>query len=545
MPIRPLCALSTVVLVLGATAAGGRAQDVPAPPPDPRLEAFKTEAIADVEREAKLGQEIVDSLFSFGELGFQEVESSGYLKEILRRAGFVVQDRIAGIPTAWMATWGRGKPVIALGSDIDAIPQGSQKPGVAFHDPMIAGAPGHGEGHNSGQAVNILAALAVKRIMTRENLSGTIKVWPGVAEELLATKAYFVREGFFKDVDVCLFTHVGNNLHTAWGAAQNENGLVSVEFTFRGESAHSAGRPWLGRSALDAVELMNVGWNFRREHLRVQQRSHYVVTSGGDQPNVVPPVASVWYYLRETSYDGIQEMFETAKKIAEGATLMTGTRLERIRILGSAWPGYFNKPVALAATANAEKVGLPKWTDDDQALARAVQAEVGLKETKGLAVELRKVEGHVKDEDRRGGGSDDIGDISWNVPTIVLRFPSNIPELPGHNWSNAITMATPIAHKGVLAGAKVLSMTMLDLLLRPELVKEAWAFFNDVQTRDTKYQPLIRPEDRPAVEMNAAIMEKYRSEMRKRYYDPSRYTTYLEQLGIKYPTLRPRETAKP
>ena len=544
MQMRPLRGLSTIVLVLGATAAGGRAQDVP-PPPDPRLEAFKTEAMAEVEREAKLGQEIVDSLFSFGELGFQEVESSRYLKEILRRAGFVVQDGIAGIPTAWMATWGRGKPVIALGSDIDAIPQASQKPGVAYHDPMIAGAPGHGEGHNSGQAVNILAALAVKRIMTRENLSGTIKVWPGVAEELLATKAYFVREGFFKDVDVCLFTHVGDNLHTSWGAALNNNGLVSVEFTFRGESAHSAGRPWLGRSALDAVELMNVGWNFRREHLRVQQRSHYVVTSGGDQPNVVPPMASVWYYLRETSYERIQEMLETARKVAEGATLMTGTRLESIRILGSAWPGYFNKPVALAATANAEKVGLPKWTDDDQSLARAVQAEVGLKETKGLAVELKKVEGHVKDEDRRGGGSDDIGDIAWNVPTIVLRFPSNIPELPGHNWSNAISMATPIAHKGVLAGAKVQSMTMLDLLLRPELVREAWAFFHDVQTRDTKYRPLIRPEDRPAVEMNAAAMEKYRSEMRKQYYDPSRYKTYLEQLGIKYPTLRPREFAKP
>jgi aminobenzoyl-glutamate utilization protein B len=537
--------LSIAILIGAMTAAAGQAKETKSPLHPKRLEAWKAEAITEVERSEKLGQEIVDSVFSFGELGFQETETSRYLKEILVRNGFAIEDDIAGIPTAWMATWGSGKPVIALGSDIDGIPQASQKPGVAYHAPLIEGAPGHGEGHNSGQAVNILAAIAVKRIMTREKLPGTLKLWPGVAEELLGTKAYFVRAGYFKDVDACLFTHVGDNLGTTWGASAINNGLVSVEFTFRGQSAHSAGRPWMGRSALDAVELMNAGWNYRREHLRTQQRSHYVITSGGDQPNVVPPVASVWYYLRETTYDRIQEMFETAKRRAEGATLMTGAKVESIKILGSAWPGYFNKPIALAATANAEKVGLPKWSEEDQALAKAVQTEVGAREVKGLAVELKKLEEHVKDEDRRGGGSDDIGDISWNVPTIVLRYPSNIPELPGHNWSNGITMATPIAHKGVVAGGKVLAMTVLDLLLRPELVKEAWAFFDEVQSKEGKYQPLVRLEDEPAIHLNQAVMEKYRPEMRKYYYDPSRYPTYLEQLGIKYPTLRTTETSKP
>jgi aminobenzoyl-glutamate utilization protein B len=510
-----------------------------------RLDAWKTEATAEVERNAKLAQEIVDTVFSFGELGFQETETSRYLKEILVKNGFAVEDGIAGIPTAWMATWGSGKPVIALGSDIDGIPQASQKPGVAYHAPLIEGAPGHGEGHNSGQAVNILAAIAVKRIMTREKLPGTLKLWPGVAEELVGTKAYYVRAGYFKDVDACLFTHVGDNLSTTWGASAINNGLISVEFTFRGQSAHSAGRPWMGRSALDAVELMNAGWNYKREHLRTQQRSHYVITSGGDQPNVVPPVASVWYYFRETTYDRIQELFETAKKIAEGASLMTGTKVESIRILGSAWPGYFNKPIAEAATANAQKVGLPQWSSEDQALAKAVQTEVGVKEAKGLAVELEKLKEHVKEEDRRGGGSDDIGDISWNVPTIVLRYPSNIPELPGHNWANGITMATPIAHKGVVAGGKALAMTLLDLLARPDLVKEAWTFFKDVQSKEGKYQPLVRPEDTPAIELNRAVMEKYRPEMRKYYYDPARYPTYLEQLGIKYPTIRTPETPQP
>ena len=174
-----------------------------------------------------------------------------------------------------MATWGSGKPVIALGSDIDGIPQASQKPGVAYHDPLIEGAPGHGEGHNSGQAVNITAAIAVKKIMEREKLPGTIRIWPGTAEELVGTKAYFVRAGLFKDVDVALFSHVGNDLGVSWGDRAG-TGLVSVEYTFRGETAHAAGAPWRGRSALDAVELMNIGWNYRREHLPLEQRSHYV-----------------------------------------------------------------------------------------------------------------------------------------------------------------------------------------------------------------------------------------------------------------------------
>src|SRR5262245_52553092 len=548
MRVSQLALIGFIAAITVSLTAASQQPPAPAPSPapaNPRLDQMKRDVGLEVDGMQENIQKMNDTVFSFAEPGFQEFETSKYLVGILRQNGFTVQEGVAGIPTAFTARWGSGKPVIALGSDIDDIPQASQKPGVAWHEPIVEGAPGHGEGHNSGQAVNILAAIAVKKIMTREKLPGTIRLWPGVAEELLATKAYYVRAGYFKDVDACLFTHVGDNLATAWGASAINNGLVSVEFTFRGQSAHSAGRPWMGRSALDAVELMNVGWNYKREHLRTQQRSHYVITRGGDQPNVVPPVASVWYYFRETTYDRIQELFETARKIAEGAALMTGTKVESTRILGSAWPGYFNKPIAEAATANAQKVGLPKWTEEDQALAKAVQAEVGVKEVKGLAVELEKLKEHVKDEDRRGGGSDDIGDISWNVPTIVLRYPSNIPELPGHNWANGITMATPIAHKGVVAGGKVMAMTVLDLVARPELLKEAWTFFNDVQSKEGKYQPLVRPEDTPAIELNRAVMEKFRPEMRKYYYDPAKYPTYLDQLGIKYPTLRTPETPKP
>jgi len=484
---------------------------------------------------SKQAQVMVDMVFSFAELGFQEVETSKYLTGVLEKEGFKIERGIAGIPTAWIATYGSGKPVIALGSDVDCIPQASQKPGVAYHDPLIDGAPGHGEGHNSGVPLQILAAIAVKRQMERNKLPGTIKIWPGVAEELVAGKAYFVREGVFKNVDVVLFTHVGNNLGTSWGQA-SATGLVSVEYLFKGESAHAAGAPWQGRSALDAVELMDVGWNFRREHLRTQQRSHYVITNGGDQPNVVPQSASVWYYFRELDYEHIKRMREIGDQMAQGAAMMTDTTVTS-RVLGSAWPQHFNRPVAEAAYANIKEVGLPQWSEDDQKLAKALQKELKSRE-QGLATQLEELTGPVPDEQRNRGGSDDIGDVSWSVPTITIRYPSNMPGLPGHNWANAVTMATPIAHKGVIAGAKVVGMTVIDLLTKPELVEQAWKYYREVQTKDTKYQPLIAPTDKPATYLNKRTMDTYREQMRKFYYDPSKYDTYLEQLGIKYPTTR-------
>jgi aminobenzoyl-glutamate utilization protein B len=516
-----------VLATLIASAAGAQ---------QARLTALKQEAVRDVEARAQLTQQMVDQIFSFGELGFQETETSRYLVDLLRRNGFTVREAIAGMPTAWLATWGSGKPVISIGSDIDGIPQASQKPGVACRAPLVEGAPGHGEGHNSGLAVNITAALAVKRLMERERLPGTIQIWPGVAEELVGAKAYFVREGLFRDVDLAIFSHVDNNLATSWGDIAG-NGLVSVLYSFQGRSAHSAGAPWRGRSALDAVELMNIGWNYRREHLRLQHRSHYVIPDGGDQPNVVPPSASVWYYLRELDYPHIQELFAVADSIARGAALMTGTMLAPVRILGSAWPGHFNRVIAEAMYENIKQVGLPTWSEGDQRLARALQRELSVSDS-GLATRLDTLRPALRPDERRGGGSDDIGDVSWNLPTATLRFPSNIPGLPGHNWANAISMATPIAHKGATAGAKVMAMTVLDFLVRPELVTQAWDYFRNVQTKDIHYQPLIRPQDRPAIELNQDIMARFRPAMRRYYYDPSKYRTYLEQLGIAYPTVR-------
>ena len=522
-------------------AATKKGDTAPAVKVDPRLEALKKQAVADVESMRDFTQQMVDQVFSFGELGFQEFETQKYLTGILEKEGFNIERGIAGIPTAWTARWGSGKPVIALGSDVDCIPQASQKPGVAYRDQIVDGAPGHGEGHNSGVPLNITAALAVKRIMEREKIPGTIMLWPGIAEEQLGTKAYYVREGLFKDTDIVLYNHVGSNLGTGWGDSGG-NGLISVEYTFEGETAHSAGAPWRGRSAMDAVELMNVAWNFRREHLRIQQRSHYVVTNGGDQPNVVPRNASVWYYFRETSYPEIKRMWETADKIANGATMMTDTTVTS-KVLGSAWPSHMNKTLAETMYANIKTVGLPQWSEADVALAKATQRELKVPEL-GLATEIRELRGREKmdDDEKRGGGSDDIGDISWNVPTVTLSFPANFQAGPGHNWANAIAMATPIAHKGVTAGAKVQAMTVLDIVMRPEITTQAWDYFRNVQTKDVKYTPLIRPQDKPAIHLNKKIMDQYREQMKKYYFDPTKYKTYLDQLGIKYPTVRSATT---
>lgn len=519
-------------------------------PPSP-IDKLKTEAVAAVESRAIQAQQINDMLFSFSELGFQEQETFTYLTTLLEKEGFTIQKNISGMPTAWIATWGSGKPVIAIGSDVDCIPKASQKPGVAYKDPIVEGAPGHGEGHNSGQALNIVAALAVKQLMERDKISGTLMLWPGVAEELVGAKAFYIRDGYFKDVDACIFTHVGSNLGVSYGDAGN-NGLVSVKFNFEGSAAHAAGAPWRGKSALDAVELMNIGWNFRREHLELTQRSHYVISDGGDQPNVVPSKAAAWYYFRERSYLKIKKLFETGIKIAEGAALMTDTKFT-YEILGSAWPGHFNKPIAEAMYDNIRKVGLPTWSADDQMLAKATQKELQALKEEGLAMKLDSIglpAGTAPTMMMGGqtyvpltGGSDDIADISWSLPTIVLRYPSNIPDLPGHHWSNAISMATPIAHKGVVAGAKAEAMTILDLLLKPEIIKNAWAYYKDEQTKDQKYTPLISPKEFPAVYLNQKIMADFKPKLSPFYYDPSKYKTYLEQLGIKYPTLRDDQRA--
>jgi aminobenzoyl-glutamate utilization protein B len=233
--------------------------------------------------------------------------------------------------------------------------------------------------------------------------------------------------------------------------------------------------------------------------------------------------------------------------MAKGAALMTGATFTS-RLLGSAWPGHFNRPIAEAVYENIRTVGLPQWSEADQTLAKALQHELRVPE-KGLASKIQELrppqpqnedagDGEGQNIGPRGGGSDDIGDVSWNVPTVTLRYPSNIPGGPGHSWANGVSMATPIAHKGVIAGAKVQALTIVDLLLQPELVTRAWDYFTNIQTKEVKYKSFLKPEDQPAIWLNRKAMEEYRPHMREFYYDSTKYDTYLDQLGIRYPTVR-------
>jgi aminobenzoyl-glutamate utilization protein B len=292
--------------------------------------------------------------------------------------------------------------------------------------------------------------------------------------------------------------------------------------------------PWLGRSALDAVELMNIGWNFRREHLNPTQRSHYVIVDGGDQPNVVPPVASVWYFVREVEAEDIRQNAATLQRIAEGAAMMTDTTLQR-RIVGAAWPRHFNRPLAAAMQKNIEAVGAPRWSNDDQVFARALQQLLEVQPI-GLATDVPPLVAPSREP--VSGGSDDIGDVSWAVPTGMLFYPSNVPGMTAHHWSSAMAMATPIAHQGATAGAKVVAMTLLDLFLDADLRTNATRYFHEEQLAGTRYEPFIGAADTPPIEKNVEIMAQFKDRLRELHYDASRYETYLEQLGVDYPQLQ-------
>ncbi len=287
---------------------------------------------------------------------------------------------------------------------------------------------------------------------------------------------------------------------------------------------------------------MDVGWSFKRQFLRPVQRSHNVIVNGGDQPNVVPSNASNWYYFREADAAHVRELWDMGENMAKGATIMSGTTYSST-VLGSAWPGWFNKPIAEAEYANIQQVGLPTWSADDQTLAKGIQHELKVPEV-GLDTKLAQMRGGGSEATFSGGPSDDIGDVSWNVPTIVLAYPSNIPNLPGHNWANGIAMATPIAWKGVIAGAKAQAMTILDLLTKPEILTSAWDYFNNVQTKDQKYVPFIRPTDHPHLELNTAIMDKYNPELEKYYYDSTKYADLHGAAGYQVPHHPPRNPGR-
>jgi aminobenzoyl-glutamate utilization protein B len=472
------------------------------------IDAAKQFVFDFLDRNAEALARLGDSIFYFGELGMQEHESAGLMTGILGDAGFRVEKGISGFPTGFLATYGSGSPVIAIHTEYDANPNNSQETGVAEQRETAAGAPGHCEGHNVNGAVMIAAALATKRAMETFKLKGTVKVFGAPAEEQLLSRPYFVRDGYFDDVDIAFHDHISHEFGSSYGLMQSA--MVSAIFTFHGETAHSAMAPWKGRDALDAVVLMDMGMAQYREHMEPTMTAHRVITNGGAQPNVIPSRAAVWWYFRDPTAEGARRLFEQGKKIAQGAALMTNCTLD-VDVQSAVWPVRGNQTMAEVIQRNAELIGMPQWSDSEVALARALQQKAGVK-VEGLRAEITAMRGPTK----QIAASNDCGDVSWVVPMARVWFPGNVPNVGFHHWAAGVTLAMSIAHKGAVAGAKALAASVLDFFMDQALLEKAKATFGE-EIKGVRYTPLLPAEQKPPVELNHALMERFRPAMRKRY----------------------------
>ena len=472
-----------------------------------QLDERKKLAFEAIERNAEPIALVGDSLYYFAELGMQEFESAKFLKATLEGIGFRVETGGAGFPTAVWAQWGTGRPQIVIVTEIDALPEGSQTPGSVERKPLVKDAPGHMEGHNTHGAVAVGAAYALKQVMQRYKLPGTIAVSFGPAEEQLVSRPFLVRAGQFKDADAAILLHIGPTFATGFGLANYA--AISAKFTFRGKTAHAATNPWDGRDAVDAVELMDIGFDKLREHLRPSQRAHRTITIGGIQPNIVPDLGQIWWFVRDASAPWAKENFDKLVDIGRGAALMTGTSME-MEVVASAWPQLGNRVLAEAIQKNIDMVGMPRWTEDEERFAKAFQVALGLKAV-GLSSAPAKL-----GERPQSFASNDSGDVTWVVPSGILNFPASVPGVAYHNWQAAVTPVSSIAHKGEVAGAKALAASVLDLLTSTELLAKAKEQFRQ-DVRETPYKSFLPAEARPPLDLNRKTMERFRPEMRKYY----------------------------
>jgi aminobenzoyl-glutamate utilization protein B len=448
------------------------AQELPPP---------KATAVAAVEA---LGSEIRDismALWDYSELALLETASAEYLADLLEAEGFTVERGVAEMPTAFVASFGNGKPIIGILAEFDALP-GVGNAVVPRKEPRADGYPhGQGCGHNLFGAGSVGAAIAVKRAMDEHGLTGTIRLYGTPAEETVVGKVFMAKAGLFDDLDASLDWHP--SLETKVGN-QSGQAMNNFEVEFFGQAAHAAADPWNGRSALDAVEIMNYGANMMREHIRPTARIHYVIPSAGEAPNVVPAYARVWYYVRDTARAPVDDYYERLNKIAEGAALATRTEF-KVTLLTGVHAMLLNRPLQEAMQANLELVGGPDFTEEDQAFARDLQEFLGV-EAKGLAAEVKP----LKDEpEPPGGGSTDVAEVSRIAPAASLAVTTAAAGIPWHSWATSASHGTEGSVRGAQVAAKVLALTAVDLLLNPELVDEARAFFDE----ETEGKPYVSP----------------------------------------------------
>ena len=433
-----------------------RSSPLPPAPPNPRLDALKKEVVADVESRRVFTQQLVDSLFSYQRARISGSRDPAPRHRCAREAkGSTFSAATRTCRHRGCAKWGSGHPIIAIGTDIDGLPTTNQTPGVVTRKELVPGAPGHGEGHNAGQALVHDGGARREKDHGAREAAGHASALARRRRGSAGLQGAFLREPASSRTWMPCSSRTSAASWASAGARAAAPAWCRSSTSFTGSSSHAAAAPWLGKSALDAVELMDIAWNFKREHLRTQQRSHYVITNGGDQPNVVPPDASVWYYFRETDYDHIKELWDLGDTMAKAASMMTGTTSSS-RVLGSAWPQHGNRPIAEVMFDNIKSVGLPQWSDADQQFAQGAFSGPWAKPSAGSTRRSRScaAASSFRRSSRRAARRTTSATSCGAIPTITMRFPSNIPGAIGHHWTSAIAMATPVAHKGATQGAK-------------------------------------------------------------------------------------------
>lgn len=425
-------------------------------------------------------------IWTFAEVGLEEHRSAARVVGMLKKAGFKVTEGVSGMPTAFIAEYGSGKPIIGILAEYDALPGLSQEV-TGLRKPAIGRTAGHGCGHCAFGTASVGAAIAVKDVYDRHKLQGTLRVYGTPAEETLIGKVYMALDNQFDGLDACLHWHPGTMNKAKYGSSK---AAVSAKFTFSGLASHAAGSPDKGRSALDGVELMNVGTNYMREHVKESTRIHYVVTDGGDQPNVVPATAQVWYFVRSDNHADNVRVFDWVREIAEGAAKMSRTTV-KVQIDTDCHEIIPNLPLTKLIDRNLRLVGPPQFSAADLALAKELQAplrkEFGLKDEKALQDSIGEI---PPKPEKATGGSTDAGDVSWLVPTGELSTACFALGSPGHSWQNVAAVGSPIGHKGMMVAAKTLALSLVDLLQDESARKAAKADF-DKQMAGRKYTTLV------------------------------------------------------
>jgi len=431
---------------------------------------------------------VARQIWGFAEVGYQETRSSALLQSVLQKAGFRVTPGVAGMPTAFTAEAGSGKPVIAILGEFDALPGLSQACETS-ESPIQPGAPGHGCGHHLFGTGSAAAAIAVSEWLKENKVRGTIRFYGTPAEEGGGGKTYFVKAGLFDDVDAVLHWHPSSG-----NSADAESSLanMSAKFRFHGKSAHAAGAPWLGRSALDGVEAMNYMVNMMREHVSPESRIHYVITKGGEAPNVIPANAEVFYYCRHPDMDVVRKNFDWIVQVAEAAAMGTQTTMdyELIHGLFNVLP---NETLARIMYRNLIELGGYTYNDEERAFAEKIQetlpAPANLENTKRVKPFEVSERGH--------GGSTDVGDVSWVVPTTGLRTATWVPGTSGHSWQAVAAGGMSIGTRGMMLAAKTLALTATDIFRDPSVLVKARTELERRRGSNFEYKPLIGDRDPP------------------------------------------------